>query len=149
MIKKTITYTDLFTEEEKTVDCYFHLSESELLAMQVKDGGQLVDSLQKSAENKDAEAMLNLIKEMILVSYGEKGDNGSFYKVKNGVAVRENFEASPAFDTLMMRLTTDPVEGKDFILGIMPSGIRKNISEEDMKAIMEGADPKMLESFKK
>lgn len=149
MIKKTIAYTDLFTEEEKTVDCYFHLSESELVAMQMKNGGALVTNLQDSAMNQDAETMLNLIKEMILVSYGEKGDNGSFYKVKDGVALRENFEASPAFDALMMKLTTDPDEGKEFILGIMPSGIRKNISEEDMKAIMDGKDPKQLESFKK
>lgn len=134
MIKKSIAYTDFFTEEELSKDYYFHLTESELL--QIIANGDLL-SLERSVEDKDSARMYDLIKKLILMSYGERDDNGNFFKIKNGVKLSENFEASPAFDALMMELTSNPNIGMEFITGIMPSKVKKNLTEEDIKLLME------------
>lgn len=145
MIKKPITYTDYFTEEEVTKDYYFHLNESELLMIQAKSNGEISNQLEGAIEMNNMDRIFNTIKEMILMSYGERDDNGNFFKVKNRIALRENFEASPAFDALMMELTSDPNAGEEFIVGIMPSGVKKKISPEDMKILM--SDPSKVKEI--
>lgn len=145
MIKKPITFTDYFTEEETTKDYYFHLSESEILMINAKSNGEIGNQLEGAIETNNMDRIFNTIKEMILMSYGERDDNGNFFKVKNGVALRENFEASPAFDALMMELTTNPEKGEEFIIGIMPSGVKKKLSPEEMKTLM--SDPSKVKEL--
>lgn len=126
MIKKTVRYTD-YNGNEKAETLYFHATKNELF-----DHLDLTDELEKlSAKLMDAgeekrdltrdEVMqiLKLVKRLIKLSYGERGgaDNSKFYKSDD---IWKEFEASAAYDSLLMSLFEDPETAIEFMRGIMP-----------------------------
>lgn len=146
MIKKTITFEDLFTEESVTKEYYFHLFEDELALITAKT--DLEAMLMKTVKEKDYVKMYVILKELILMAYGEKNERGAFVKKVNGVPLREEFEASPAFDALMASLNEDLDAAKEFIVGIMPSPLKKKLSDDEIKRIMDNPE-KVLEEKNK
>lgn len=65
MIKKTITYHDLFTEEELTGDFYFNLTEVEVLEYMAEDEQGMDKVLKRIAEAPNAKAVLKQLKIMV------------------------------------------------------------------------------------
>ena len=86
MLKKTITYKD-FNEEEVTEDFFFHLSQAELVELEMSHEGGLVAAMQRIIETDDRAAIILEFKKIILLAYGKKSLDGKRF-IKEPAATR-------------------------------------------------------------
>lgn len=143
MITKTLSF-ETFDGEKVTKTFSFHMNKSELLKWETENRDQSVGKqIQDAVNNKDPKGIFDFIYELILRSYGEKSDDGmSFVKTRNGVALRENFENSIPFDTLLDELLNDPDKLNAFIEHVFPAEVLKmgaDQMEKEAKALTTGA----------
>lgn len=135
MLKKSIKYVD-FNGDEQTDECYFNLSKSELTQMEISEKGGFENYIQKIIEEKDNRKIYALFKEIVLSSYGEKSSDGrSFVKKKmvDGqlINLRDEFEQTMAFDTLMMELISGGEKTvADFINGLLPNELQAELAKQ-------------------
>lgn len=101
MLKKTISYTD-YDGNQRTEDFYFNLSMAELTEMQMGVEGGMRGYIQRIMAANDQTALMKLFKDVLLLTYGKKSDDGRLF-LKND-AIRAEFEASPAFSAIYMEL---------------------------------------------
>ncbi len=117
MLKKTITYTD-YDGVERTEDFFFNLSKAEVAEMELSNHGGMERLIQQIAVTQDRKRLVELFKEIILKSYGEKSMDGRrFIKSKE---LSEAFSQTEAYSELFMQLATDTEMASAFINGIMP-----------------------------
>lgn len=121
MIKKTMTYTD-YNGVERTEDKYFHLTEAELVEMELCTEGGFVDKVNRIVNAKETPEIIKNFKEIILKAYGEKSPDGKrFLKVnEDGKPLYIEFSQTEAYSKLFMELVTDDKAASDFINGILP-----------------------------
>lgn len=119
MTKKTVTYLD-YNGEERTEDCYFNLTEAEIIEMETSVEGGLAEQIQKitDANNVDAAAIIKLFKELLLKSYGQKSDDGKRF-IKSEEAATA-FSQTPAYSKIFMELASDAEAAANFINGVIP-----------------------------
>ena len=117
MLKKTIKYTD-FNGEPRMEDFYFNLTKAEVGEMELKTKGGLVAHLKSVVATEDGETIVNKFKEIILMAYGVKSDDGRRF-IKND-QLREEFTQTNAYSELFMELATDVNAAGEFINGIVP-----------------------------
>ena len=135
MLKKTITYEN-FNGEEVSEDFFFHLSKAELVELELGVKGGLAESLQKSLDEQDGQAIISQFKNVILASYGQRSADGKRF-TKNQ-QLREEFESTEAYSTLFMELLTDPDALDQFINGIIPQDLSEEIAKvTSLKAVEE------------
>ena len=120
MLKKVITYED-YNGMERTEECYFNLSKSELMEMHLTTGAGLDTNIRNMVNAKDNVEIEKLMKNILVMSYGKKSDDGRLF-VKND-AIREEFMASPIYDALYCELFTNPKAAADFVEGILPKSL--------------------------
>ena len=125
MLKKTITYND-YNGVERTEDFYFNLSKAELMEMEMSISGGLTEMIEKIVATKDAPAIIKIFKELVLKAYGEKSADGKRFEKKNG-ALAEAFAETEAYSEIFMELATDADKAAEFVNGIMPSDIAKQL----------------------
>ena len=106
MLKKTVTYTD-YNGVERTEDFYFNLTRSELMEMHLTTEGGMDEKINSIIKAKS-----------LLKSYGKKSPDGRLF-MKND-EIRAEFEASPVYDELYMKLFTDENAAADFVNGVIP-----------------------------
>lgn len=127
MYKKTITFNNL-DGEPITKDFYFNLNRAELLKLQMDATGGLDKMLMRINETQDVNGLLKFIRKIILISYGEKDEDGiKFIKKRNGVLLAEEFEQTDAFSQLYMELISGENAAdkfNEFIAGIIPADIQ-------------------------
>ena len=124
MLKKSITYTD-YEGVERTEDFYFNLSKAELVEMEFGVDGGLQKKIDKIVQSRDSKEIISLFKDIILRSYGVKSDDGKrFIKSKE---LADEFSQTEAYSELFMTLASDDKEAADFINGIVPSQLAKEI----------------------
>lgn len=116
MIKKTITYTD-YDGNQRTEDFYFHLSKAELTQLFWSEKGGLEKFIEKLAKEEDVKRVIELVKEVVLMGYGEKSPDGKRF-VKNQ-ELRDSFAQTEAFSDLFMELAGDGPGTADFINGMV------------------------------
>ena len=136
MIKKTIPYTD-YDGTERTEDFYFNLSMAELMEMQTSVEGGMRGYIQRIMAANDQTALMKLFKDVLLMTYGKKSDDGRLF-LKND-AVRAEFEASPAFSAIYMELMSDARKAADFINGLIPANLRDQNPAMNMAATANAA----------
>lgn len=138
MYKKSITFSNL-DGESVTKDFYFNLNKAEIMNLELNTKGGVENFLQKINNEKDVTKLANFIKELILLSYGEKDDdNIKFIKKRNGVRLAEDFEQTDAFSQFYMELISgeNAIDRfNEFILGILPSDIRTQVQAQYAKQI--------------
>lgn len=132
MIKKTIKYTD-YNGVERTEDYYFNLNKAEVIEMEVSvEGGysELIDRIIKTNDNRE---IVNVLKTIILKSYGEKSIDGKrFMKVDdNGNPLYRKFEDTEAFVELYMELANNAKEAAEFINAVIPNMGNNKLVEND------------------
>lgn len=120
MLKKTVTYTD-FNGEQVSEDLFFHLSQAELVEMEMSEKDGLSEALQRIIEAEDGKQIISQFKTIILSSYGKKSPDGKRF-IKNQ-QLREEFESSEAYSTLFMELVTNTDSAIEFTNGIVPAGV--------------------------
>lgn len=124
MLKKSITYTD-YEGVERTEDFYFNLSKAELVEMEFGVDGGLQKKIEKIVQSRDSKEIISMFKDIILRSYGVKSDDGKrFIKSKE---LADQFSQTEAYSELFIKLASDDKEAAEFINGIVPSQLAKEI----------------------
>lgn len=134
MIKKTITFKDFFGVEKKK-DYRFHLSQAELMEMELGTTGGYVEMLQKIIDAQDSNQLMTVFKEFILKSYGEISPDGErFIKVDdNGHRLADKFVETEAYSILFMELSSDADAFADFVNGVIPADLAEKVSAQTPK----------------
>jgi len=117
MLKKTIKYTD-FNNNERTEDFYFNLSKAEVMEMEMRVSGGMSEFLKKIVAEQNSEKIVDMFKDIIMKSYGEKSLDGKRF-IKNKELV-DAFTQTEAYSELFMELATDADAASNFIKGIIP-----------------------------
>ncbi len=127
MISEKLTYTD-YNGKERTETYYFNLSKAELTELQNSVDGGFGAYITRIRDAENLPELVKVFKEIILMSYGEKSDDGKYFlKKKNGVRLAEMFEQTEAYSTLFMKLATDDKAAARFINGIIPADMRTQL----------------------
>jgi len=123
VIKKTITYTD-YDGNERTEDFYFNLSKAELMEMDFSATGGMEKMIKRIVEAQDTKRIIEVFKDIILKSYGEKSADGrKFLKVVDGRKLSEEFAQTEAYSELFMELATNDKAATEFINGVIPQSL--------------------------
>ena len=75
MIMKTIKYTD-YEGVERTESFFFNLSKAELISMDAEVEGGFKKMIEKVIESQDPKQIIEIFKDIIYRSYGEKSPDG-------------------------------------------------------------------------
>lgn len=147
MLKKTITYID-YDGVERTEDFFFNLTKAEVAEMELSNTGGMERLIQQIAITQDRKRLIDLFKDIILRSYGEKSSDGRrFIKSKE---LSEAFSQTEAYSELFMQLATDSEMASAFINGIMPktdaTPEQRAVAENQAKAMMEATPVANLSS---
>lgn len=117
MLKKTIKYTD-YNGNERVEDFYFNISKAEVTEMQYSTEGGYKEKLEKIIQLKDQPSILKAFKELLLLAYGEKSEDGRrFNKSKE---ISDKFASTEAYSELFMELATDADKAAEFVNAILP-----------------------------
>lgn len=121
MIKETITYED-YNGDQQTEEFYFNLNKAELTELNFSSDGGLEVKIRRIINERDTKEIMKLFKEIILLSYGKKSDDGKrFIKSEK---LREEFEQSEAYSVLLMSMFTDTNKAAEFCKGILPKDLQ-------------------------
>lgn len=121
MIAKNITYTD-FNGNERTDECLFHFSDSELMELEMSTSGGLANMLTRIIQAQDAPAIMENFKKIILKAYGEKSADGK--RFEKSEAISTAFSQTGAYDKLFMELVTDAKKASEFINAVIPQNTK-------------------------
>jgi hypothetical protein len=136
VLKKRITYED-FNGEEVTEELYFNLSKAELVELELSRPGGMQEHLQKIVESEDGKAIITEFKELILMSYGQRSEDGKrFIKTQ---AMRDEFASTEAYSQLFFELCTDAEKAAEFVNGIIPTGLADEVA--NLQISQNGALP--------
>lgn len=124
MLKKTITYTD-YNGTERTEDFYFNLTKAECIELQLEDQS-LTDKLKTMIQTNDASKVIDFFKAILIKAYGVRSEDGRRF-IKND-EVRNDFMQTEAYSDLFMECAMDPAKAADFINGILPADLLKEIN---------------------
>ena len=123
MIKETMTYVD-YNGVERTEDFYFHLTQAEIMEMQLSTTGGLAEMIERIIAAQDAPAIIKVFKELVLKSYGQKSPDGKRFMKSD--ALSEEFAQTEAYSQLFMELATNADKAAKFVNGIMPANMNNN-----------------------
>ena len=120
MLQKTIKYTD-YDGNEREEDFYFNLNKAEVTEMELSKQGGLSEYIKRIVAAQDAPSLVELFKELICKSYGEKSLDGKrFVKSKE---LTEEFTQTEAYAELFVELASNAEEATKFVNGIMPKNM--------------------------
>lgn len=133
MLKKTIAYTD-YNGVERKEDFYFNLSKAEILEMEMGTVGGLANMIRKIMAAQDTPTLVKLFKDLVLKAYGEKSDDGKRFMKTNdaGVPLSRAFSETEAYSILYMELATDDKAAAEFVNGIIPSDLAKELAKQEL-----------------
>lgn len=134
MVKKEITFKNLFTDEEETGTFYFNLSKADLVELEAESPGGLQAHLQKIIDSQDNGQILDTFKKILKKAYGVRSEDGKRL-IKND-EVWEEFHSSEAYSELIMEFFTDGDAAAQFV-----NGLRPNLDKEVAKLEAQAAKP--------
>lgn len=117
------TYKD-FNGVERTESFYFHLSEAELMEMEMGIAGGLVEMIEKIVAAKDAPQLIKIFKELVLKAYGEKSADGKHFRKSEQIST--DFSQTSVYSDIFMELAFDDEAAAKFVNGIIPADLDKN-----------------------
>lgn len=117
---------------ERTEDFYFNLTKAELMEMQLSMEGGMRAYIQRIMAAKSQLALVNLFKQILLLSYGKKSDDGRLF-LKNDT-IRAEFEAHPVYSQIYMELSLNEEKAAEFINGLIPADMRNQNPAMEMAA---------------
>jgi hypothetical protein len=116
MLKKKLTYKD-WNGVERTEEFCFHLTEAELMQLELETEGGFKGLLQRIIDASDSAKMIKIFKELIDRSYGVLSDDGKYFR-KTPEALRD-FQSTQAYSDLYISLLNDE-EAAKFIKAVAP-----------------------------
>lgn len=127
MITKTITYTD-YNGVQRTEKFYFNLNKAEIMKMEMSVSGGMAEMIQRIVDAQDVPSLIKMWEDLIRRSFGVKTPDGKgFVKRQEDL---DAFVATEAYSELFMELSTDTQAATDFINGIFPADLVKQMNEQ-------------------
>lgn len=126
MFKTTVKYTDFLGNERDEV-LRFNLTEVEMKDLMDSDVSFNPAFLTALQEDKDDDAMLRVVRKLILHSYGEMSEDGRFFR--KSPEIMSDFAHSAAYTEFLKKLFQSE-NGEmitDFLYGIFPANISKQL----------------------
>lgn len=117
MLKRNITYEN-FNGDTVTGVFWFHLSQPELVKMQVSKEEGFQEFLLKIIKTEDKGQLVDLFDKIILGAYGVKSADGEHFEKSD--ELREKFASSAAYDALFMELVSSTEAMSAFVNGVVP-----------------------------
>lgn len=140
MISKKITFEN-FDGETVTETHYFNLTAAEIAEMEVSKDGGLSAYLKQIVEAENVRRVLEVFKEIVSRSYGERSEDGKrFHKNKE---IAESFCTTEAYSAMFVEFISDADAFAKFVSALMPKSVR--LSPEELMA--EGKS--QMQGFKK
>lgn len=146
MLKKTVNYVD-FNGNNRTEDCYFNLTQTELAEILFQVPGDVTENLyQDDSEQAKEQAALKLldklggdgvfqfVKDLMLKSYGIKSQDGRRFEKSEQISTE--FSQTLAFDTLFMKLMKDDVAAAEFVNGVIPANLASTIQNKNAQTLL-------------
>lgn len=130
MLKVTRTYED-WDGVERTEDFYFNLSKAELAEMELSNDGGFENYLTKIINSKDNKKIIEVFKDLLLKSYGIKSDDGKRFMKSEEIS--KAFSETPVYSDLFMELATDDGKAAEFVNGVIPKDLKKQLDSAEMK----------------
>jgi hypothetical protein len=78
---------------------------------------------------KDKGKLITEFKNLILLSYGEKSEDGRFFM--KSPEISKMFTMSPAYSNLFMELSTNEQAALNFVKGILPASLQDSVTDQD------------------
>jgi hypothetical protein len=125
VLKKTVTYENMFTGKKVTEDLYFNLDPAELAKMWMIGGETWVDHMQTLSQQNDGATIMEEFEKMLGTAYGERRDD----KLVKTPTIREEFLSSQAYHTLFMELLMSSDNGSTFFSGLVPKNVEEIIAK--------------------
>lgn len=120
MFKKTITYTD-YSDVVRTEDFFFNLTKAEVVELETRTKGGLQKMIQKIVGEQDYGKIVEIFKEIILRSYGEKSLDGKHFTKSKDLA--DAFSQTEAYSEMFMEMASNADVAAAFVNGIVPKDI--------------------------
>lgn len=116
MLKQTVKY-ETFDGEMVSEDLYFNLTRMDLIELNDRyEGNDLATYLEKIQEEKNVKALYKVLKDIVLLAYGVKSEDGKRF-IRND-EVRKEFAESLAFAQLIEDFHETDTAMSDFVTGI-------------------------------
>lgn len=136
MLKRNITFED-YDGNEVTKEYHFHLSEAEIIELEVSYKKGLEQTIKDIVAAGDRQTLIAEFKRLILLSYGVREGNRF---VKND-ELREEFIQTNAYSALFMELATNDKAAAEFMNGIIPSRLAKAIKSDNPQSVLPPPPP--------
>lgn len=138
MHKREIEYEDFNGVKTKDV-FYFNISKTELIELEVMYEQGFGAMLERIVEEKDNKELVRHFKEIVLMAYGQKSEDGKrFVKSEE---LRKEFEQTAAYDTLFMELATDDNAAVLFLQGVLPKDMVSQIDKAKLEVLPSPKTP--------
>lgn len=129
MFKYTVKYKDfLGNDQEDTLR--FNISESEMYDLAQKNPKFNVDYLRYIMENSKGVDIIDVLREIIVLSYGELSEDGKKFRKSDEMAIE--FLQSAAFDAFFNELVYGDPESNfavEFMIGVFPDKFADTIKK--------------------
>jgi len=127
MYKKTITYPN-FDGVEITEDFYFHVTQAELVELEVSEKDGFTENLQKIIASNDGKVIIETFKKIILMSVGQRSANGRGFD-KDPEFVKE-FAGTEAYSQLFVELATNAGSAAEFVNNVIPKKLAEAVEAQ-------------------
>ena len=133
MLSKKIKYTD-FNGNEREQTFYFNISKAELAELEMSVPGGFQSFITRITEAQSVPEIADVFKKIILMSYGEKSDDGMRFIKKDPVRgkLADEFEQTEAYSELFMELLTKEGAAAEFIEGVIPAQLMEEAKKQGM-----------------
>lgn len=132
-----VKYINFFGEETEE-KLHFHLSKGELMQLELQTPPLSAKIAMVNGGDASPMDAYKLLCEFVSAAYGERSEDGRrFFKDDRATKA---FMASPAFDALLDKLSSDPKFSNGFLAGLFPDDIMgkaKKLIEEHPNASLE------------
>ena len=99
--------------------------------MEMSKPGGMEKYITKLVQGLVSEEIIAVFKDMILKSYGEKSDDGKRF-IKSS-ELSKAFSETEAYSILFYQLITDAKLASEFINGLIPADLAKDLEKEEKK----------------
>jgi hypothetical protein len=122
VLKKTVTYTN-FDGDQVVEDLYFHLTQAEIVKLEVSEHGGLSESLKRLGVTQDGKEIMAIFERIVSSAYGIR-EGGRFKKTDE---IRQEFLASEAYSTFFMELIFSTEAQIEFVRGVAPGDVTEDV----------------------
>lgn len=112
MLIKEITYTD-YNGNKRTEKFYFNISKAEIIKMDLQTPGGMKEKIETIINRQDIPKVAEMFEEIIMLSYGEKSDDGKYFKKSRELS--ETFTHTEAYSNLLVELISNPDKAAEFV----------------------------------